>query len=86
MISNSLQQNSFNPASDNTSLLTVWPLRKVVPRQKVPIFVTSGVHTDFVILSWVTGILQSPTNSYNGSKDPNMSKQFTAGYKKKHIT
>ena len=43
------------------------------------------VCTDFVILSWVTGILQSPTNSYNCSKDPNMSKQFTAGYKKKHI-
>lgn len=48
-------------------------------------FVTSGVCTDFVILSWVTGILQSPTNYYIVSKDPNMSKQFTAGYKKKHI-
>jgi hypothetical protein len=59
-------------------------LRKVAPRKEVPFFVTSGVCTDFIILSWVTGILQSPTNYYNGSKDPNMSKQFTAGYKK-HI-
>jgi hypothetical protein len=79
-----LQQNSFNPAPDNTSLLTVQPLSKVAPRKEVPMFVTSGVCTDFVILYWVTGILQSPTNYYNGSKDPNMSKKFTAGYKK-HI-
>jgi len=77
-----LQQNSFNPAPDNTSLLTVRPWRKAVPRQEVPIFVTSGVCTDFMILPWVTWILQSPTNSYYGSKDPNMSKQLTGGYKK----
>jgi len=71
MISNSV---NYSRIPDNTSLLTVQPLRKVVPRQEVAMFITSGVRTDFVILSWVTGILQSPTNSYNGSKDPNMSR------------
>lgn len=63
-----LHQNSFHPAPDNTTLPTVQPLRKVVPRSQVRMFKTSGTCTHFMILSWVTRNLQSPSNYYNGFK------------------
>jgi hypothetical protein len=33
-----VQQNSFNPASNNVGILIIWQLSKVVPRRKVLLF------------------------------------------------
>ena len=43
-----LQQNSFNVA-----LMMVWPLRKVVPKQEVPLSIASVACTCFMTLSWI---------------------------------
>jgi hypothetical protein len=45
----------------------------------------SGVHTDSANLSSVIWTLLSPMNYHNGFRDPNMSKQCTAG-KRKHLS
>jgi hypothetical protein len=63
-----IQYNSFNLGPDNLALLTVWHLRKVVPRWEVPPSVTSVVQTDSVTIFWVMQTLLSILSYYNGFK------------------
>jgi hypothetical protein len=65
-------QNYFNPAPDNPALLTVGHLKKVVPTMEVPLYIISGVRTNFVTLPWAVQNLLSPmsyNNVFKRSKD-----------------
>lgn len=48
-----VEQTFLNLASDNPTILTVWHLRKAVPKLEVLPSITSGVPTNSVILSWI---------------------------------
>jgi len=52
---NTLQQNSFNPSSDNLEILIIWHLRRVVPRLDILLTTTYGMHS--MTLTWVIRIL-----------------------------
>lgn len=78
-----LQQNFFKPVPDNIPLPTVWPLRQVVPRQEVLMFITVCYAFHHFILSY-PDFTEPNKTIITASKDRNMSKQFTPGYKTKH--
>ena len=48
-----VEQTFLNLASDNPAILTVWHLRKAVPKLEVLPSITSAVPTNSVILSWI---------------------------------
>jgi len=60
-------------------------MKKIVPSSEVLTSITSTTHSDSTIVSYYLVFIEPMELLLMASKDPNMSKQGTAG-KRKHIT